>query len=541
MAKTGLFEIGTLLNSRRSSILVQTFEEQRFLEDLKLLAEQRQYEILDWSITAGLRDLSTGSVVELLYDPIKLMNYIRAKESNTIFVVKDFHDIWVHPNPKRALRDTLENNESKYYCPIILVSPQASIPRELEKLITVVNYELPDKEEVVELLEGMESYLESKDLPKPEGREREAIIHALTGMTNSEIVNVLKKSVAKNHKIVLDEIVKEKEQVIKKTGLLEYITKLGKMEDVGGMDIFKDWLEDAKYAFDPEARQYNVDAARGAVIVGVTGSGKSLLSKSVAHLWNLPLIQLKMSNVMDSKVGQSEKNIDRALKLAEAVSPCILWVDELEKALAGVSSSDRTDGGTLSRVAGTLLTWLSDKEAPVFVIATANNITALPDELTRAGRFDELFFASLPSPEERQDILSIHLRKRGYKVGDYNDNIENIFGDKTIVQLAEQMEDFTGAEIEQVVSEAGRRAYADFKKGNRESHYITQKDLEIQIGGLVPMSQRNPQLIADLREWAKTSAKCSSTYEHEKLHGTRDKDAPKLFSISSMSDLELDK
>jgi len=248
---------------------------------------------------------------------------------------------------------------------------------------------------------------------------------------------------------------------------------------------------------------------------------------------------------MDSRVGQSEKNIDRALKLAEAVAPCVLWVDEIEKGLAGVASSDRSDSGTLSRVVQSLLTWLSDKEAPVFVIATANDITKLPPELTRAGRFDEIFFVSLPHQEEREEILSIHLRKRGYYITDQqlsvDDHNEN-FLLSDVKKLAEQMQNFTGAEIEQVVAEAGRRAYADFKKGNRKTHYITYSDLVEQINQMVPLAVRNPMLIHSLREWAKSAAKCASSHEHKILHSnSKSKDKNEIENIySDFDNFEVD-
>lgn len=269
---SGIDEVGVLFNSRRKAILVNTYEEERFHEELKVLIEAKSYQGLTWSITSGICDVMTGEVIQKTYDPVKLMDYIRSCESQTIFILKDFHDIWTNYQAKRALRDVLEKTDP-IYKPIVLVSPQTGIPQELEKLITVVHYELPTRDQVIEQLEGMEAYLEKHDLEKPTSREREAIIHALTGMTQYEIINVLKKTVAKNKRISLSEIVAEKEQVIRKTGLLEYITKLGNMDEVGGMDIVKDWLNDAKYAFDPEALKYNIDPVRGLIAAGFPGTG----------------------------------------------------------------------------------------------------------------------------------------------------------------------------------------------------------------------------------------------------------------------------
>lgn len=204
-----------------------------------------------------------------------------------------------------------------------------------------------------------------------------------------------------------------------------------------------------------------------------------------------------------------------------------------------IQSSDRSDSGTLSRVVQSLLTWLSDKTAPVFVMATANDITKLPPELTRAGRFDEIFFVSLPAQEEREDILKIHLRKRGYTTHtDVDEDDLSKFSEDSITKLAELMQDFTGAEIEQVVAEAGRRAYADHMKGNRKVHYMTYSDIVEQIEQIVPMSKRNPEIITQLRDWAKASAKCASSQEHKNLHGNG-KAKAKLHAVSSL-DFDLD-
>lgn len=538
---SGIDEISTLMNSRRKAILVNTFEEERFQEDLKPLAETKTMEVFAWTITSGLKNLLTNEPLDQkIYDPIKLFDFIQKYEKSAIFIIKDFHDIWGNFQSKRRLRDFLEEPVNPYK-PILLVSPQLNIPMELEKNITVVNYELPTREQVEEQLAGMETFLKKSDLPVPEGRDRVAIINALVGMTQAEIINVLKKSAAKHKEIVLDEIVAEKEQVIKKTGLLEYITKLGNMENVGGMDILKDWFNDAQYAFDHEAKQYGVDPARGVIVSGFPGVGKSLTAKSVAYQWNLPLLKMNMSDIMDSKVGQSEKNMTRALKLAESVSPCVLWIDEMEKALAGMGSSDKSDGGTTSRVVSDLLTWLSDKDAPVFVIATANDITGLKPELTRAGRFDDIFFVSLPSQEERMDILGIHLRKRGYITSGPDADISVIetkeFTYAQIDSLAFGMGDFTGAEIEQVISEAGRRAYASFRKGQRDTHYMTEQDIIEQCEKIVPLSARNPELLTELRDWAKHSAKCASSAEHKLIHQASETKAS-LVEVAFPTDLE---
>jgi len=511
-------ELSVLLNSRHRAILVKTYEESRFIENLKHIAQEKGYQnVYFWSVTSGLVDAITGKTREKADNPIQLFDAIAKDDKQNMYVIRDFHDVWPNAQAKRKMRDWLET-PSNVYKPIILTAPEASIPLELEKLISVINFDLPDRDRVTSLLEASLKMLQKQELPVPKGREYDAIVHALVGMTQNEITNILRKSISKHKAIVLSEIVAEKEQVIRKTGLLEYITKLGNMDNVGAMDRFKEWADDAYYAFHPEARNYNVDPVRGVVMAGVPGTGKSLTAKSIAHQWNLPLLKMNMSDIMDSKVGQSEKNISRALKLAEQVSPCVLWMDEFEKGLSGMSSSDKSDSGTLSRVVQEILTWLSEKEKPVFVIATANDITKLPPELTRAGRFDEIMFVSLPHTQERAEILGIHLKKRGYKIIEGESEELDTFNQIDLQDLASKMEEFTGAEIEQAVSEAGRRAYAAFRKAQRKSHYIALADLEEQAEKIVPIAKRNPSLVNDLREWAKHSAVCVSSAEHNYLH-----------------------
>lgn len=217
---------------------------------------------------------------------------------------------------------------------------------------------------------------------------------------------------------------------------------------------------------------------------------------------------------MGSHVGESEKNIERATKLAESVSPCILWIDELEKALAGADGN--SDSGTTSRVIGHLLTWLADKEKPVFVIGTANDLTKTKDELTRAGRFDEIFYLSVPSVEERYDIAKIHLNKHGYEIVEQNGEL-NQFSKSDIIEICEHMNDFSGAEIEQVIVNATRRSHARFCKGTSDSHWASKSEFIEQAKELVPLSKRSPNLLSGLRDWAKNSAKFASSDEKKKV------------------------
>lgn len=290
-----LYEIRTLISSRRKVILVQTYEESRFLHAMQPLIQSKNYQALSWSITSGFTNVFTQDVTEKVFDPIVMIDKIMAKDEPTIYFVKDFHELWENKQVKRKLRDYIENDDH-IYKPIIITAPLFQLPPELEKDITVVRFDLPTRDDIINELEAIEDLLQKNDLPTPTGRERDAIISSLLGMTEVEIQNVLKKSVSKHKRIALSEIVAEKEQVIRKTGLLEYITKLGDIENVGGMDLLKDWLSDAFYAFGDEAKTHKIDPVRGVILCGFPGSGKSLLAKSISHLWNLPLLKMSMSD-----------------------------------------------------------------------------------------------------------------------------------------------------------------------------------------------------------------------------------------------------
>lgn len=507
-------KVYTLLNSKRKGVLVNTFEEHRFEKDMILIAESKGYDLMSWSITEGFTNLSTGEN-RPMPDVEKMLKIIESTDKDTIFLLKDIHDIWNAPRAKRKIRDILEKEDTptQKYKPLFFISPIVDIPMELERLVALYTYDLPTSEEINKQIEGMIAFLENNNLEKPTEREIIAIHNALKGMTLSEIINALKESVVETKKISVDYIIAAKEQTIKKTGLLQYITKLGNMGNVGGFDLLKDWLDDAHYAFNVDTDKYKVKPAKGIILSGFPGVGKSLIAKSIAYDWNLPLLKMNMGDIMGSHVGESEKNIERATKLAESVSPCILWVDELEKALAGGDSA-ASDGGTTSRVISHLLTWLADKETPVFVIGTANDLTKTKDELTRAGRFDEIFFLSVPSLEERIDILNIHLNKHGYEITDHNEEL-NQLAPQDVYEIAQHMNDFSGAEIEQVVVSTARRAHAKFCKGERDEHWATKAEFIQQAKELVPLAKRNPQLLSDLRRWAKQSAKFASSSEKQ--------------------------
>ena len=287
-------------------------------------------------------------------------------------------------------------------------------------------------------------------------------------------------------------ILDEKRQVIRKSGLLEYYPVQEGLRQIGGLDYLKYWLGRRAPAFSEAARRFGLPEPKGLLLLGVQGCGKSLTAKAVAAQWHLPLLRLDVGRIFSGLVGSSEENLRKAIRVAESVAPAVLWIDEIEKGLSGIASSGMTDSGVTARVFGTLLTWLQEKTAPVFVIATANRIEALPPELLRKGRFDEIFFVDLPTPEERQEIFDIHLRRRGRDPARFD-----------LSELTRLSPGFSGAEIEQAVVEGLYHAFADGKE-------LEQAHLVGAISETMPLATTMKEEIARLREWARTRTRPAS-------------------------------
>ncbi|MDI6783335.1 MAG: AAA family ATPase, partial [bacterium] len=330
---------------------------------------------------------------------------------------------------------------------------------------------------------------------------REKILHAALGLTLKEAENVFAKTIVQHGKLdeeSIIEIFSEKKQIIRKSGLLEYYATTENFDEVGGLEELKEWLKTRSLAFSEQARLFGLPAPKGVLFIGVQGCGKSLSAKAVSALWKVPLLRLDMGRLFGSLVGSSEDNVRRAIKVAESVSPTILWIDEIDKSFAGIHSSSFSDAGTTARVLGSFTTWLQEKTAPVFVIATANNISQLPPELMRKGRFDEIFFIDLPNFQERCDIFQIHLAKRNRVPEEFD-----------IELLAKEADGFSGAEIEQVIISALYDAYATHEP-------LTTEMILHNIRETLPLSKTMREEIDQLRQWAEgRTRRASPVYEPE--------------------------
>ena len=375
-----------------------------------------------------------------------------------VIVLKDVHSFFRDNKIIRKIKDIIIQNEDENVVirrTIVVISPVKNIPIELNNLLSVIEWKLPTQVEVSNFLTNEEQHVlevvdDSHKLKKTSGvktqyakSELEKIVFSLSGLSLPEIDNVCSLSRMRFGEIMPDFLMEQKKQIILKSGLLEYHDTSSKMSEVGGMDCLKEWVSIRKRAFSKEARDYGIETPKGLLMVGIQGCGKSLLAKAIASVLEMPLLRFDVGKVFSKTVGSSEENIRSVISLIESVAPCVVMIDEIEKGLAGVQSSNQSDGGTTARVIGTLLSWLNDKTCPAFVVATANNIRQLPPELHRKGRFDEIFFVPLPEENERKEIFEIHLRKRNREPEEFN-----------VKAFAELSDKFSGAECEEVIKSA---------------------------------------------------------------------------------------
>jgi SpoVK/Ycf46/Vps4 family AAA+-type ATPase len=493
--------IEILIRARYPLVYVVSFEEGRVERRLRSITDARKKQLFNWTITNGL-ELPDGSWITELKDPIKVLEYVLQSDANALFVLRDYHHYLNDPVVVRKLRDAAHALKTSRKN-ILFLSPLLKVPTELEKEIAVIDYKLPDKEEIREIISRITKTLDETgnlDIMKtPEKREK--IVEAALGLTAEEAENVFAKSLVQQGQFDVSIVLSEKEQIIRKSGVLEYYHANEKMQEVGGLEELKKWLEKRGKAFTIEAREFGLPEPRGILLLGIPGCGKSLTAKAIAGMWQLPLLKLDVGKVFSSYVGSSEENVRRAIQTAESIAPSILWLDEIEKGFSGLGSSGMTDGGTTARVFGTFLTWLQEKATPVFVVATSNNVSQLPPELLRKGRFDEIFYVDLPSKDERKEIVKIHLEKRNREVENYD-----------LDKLAGKTSGFSGSELEEVIV-AG--LYDAFNAGEE----LKQEHLEQVIETMIPLSQTMEEQIRGIRDWAKLRARRASNVQWEEEGG----------------------
>ena len=495
-------ELETLIRARYPLIYVVSPEETRVQQLVSQIAERRQKRVYEWSCTTGL--VPAGASIQLQRtrnspsrEPVAALDEVIEQVEPAVFLFKDLHPFSnaQQPTGDSKLKEIALQLKNSFKT-IILVSPTLEVPIELEKEMTVLNLPLPGSPELSALLDKIVADVTRFrniriDL---EGDSRERLLHAARGLTLSEAENVFARILVQHERLTGDDVpqvLEEKRQLVRKNGLLEYYEAGENLRDVGGLAQLKEWLQKRALAFTDEAREFGLAPPKGILLIGVQGCGKSLCAKAISNLWQVPLLRFDIGRMFGSFVGSSEENMRRAIQVAESVAPAILWVDEIDKAFSNASGSSG-DSGTSARVFGTFLTWLSEKTAPVFIVATANDISSLPPELLRKGRLDEIFFVDLPQVNEREEIFGIHLTRRGRDPRKFRIN-----------ELAAASDGFSGAEIEETLNSALYEAFYSRKD-------LSADHLLEALRQTVPLSRTMHEAIAEIRQWASGRARAAS-------------------------------
>ena len=502
------YNLANLIRARFPMIYITTFEEDRVTKFIKsVVTDEKQVkyprEVFTWTQTSGLFNESTKKGVTDTSCPCKALEYIRKHDKDSIFILYDFH---VNFGPKgrqpdynviRKIRDIIPDLKlGSVRKTVFFIAPELLIPEALQKEITIFDFPLPTLDEIRNKFNSMLAQNKGVTV-EINDEDRDKLCKAALGLTLQEAESAFALAMVNDGKINIKDlpvILEEKIQVIKKTGILEFIKSDYSINDIGGLDNLKNWLLKRNNSWSEQAKKYCIPAPKGVLVTGVPGCGKSLTAKAMSTIWQLPLLKLDFGKVFSGLVGSSEENMRRALATAEAVAPSILWIDEIEKGLSGLGSNG--DSGVSSRIFGQFLTWMQEKVSPVFVIATANNINNLPPELLRKGRFDEIFFVDLPTSEERKEIFRLHLEKRlkDKTVSSEIGEIKNL-----CEELAKMTEGFIGSEIEQVVVSALCDAFF-------ENRPLKFEDLAKNIQTTVPLSMTQREQILALRAWANVRA-----------------------------------
>ncbi len=469
---SSVHDLRTLIRSCHPLIVIETVEEERVERLLTSVAMQERMPIFEWSITRGLTKLEDHQTTSrMTATPLAVLQHVGGLTVEAIFWLKDLASHLSDPATARQLRE-IAHLYAKTRSTCLLTGDPVTLPPDLEKLAVRYDLHLPDREELDAVVRSVLSSLRANGTAATSGsatvapslirsrtrqsplsltpEEYEGILRALNGMTLHQARQVVSHCIIEDGSLTASDIhtiLSRKAQAIKEGGLLEYYPVEDNRYELGGFANLKRWLERAKVGFSPEARALNLTPPRGILVVGVPGCGKSLAAKSIAREWALPLLKLDAGRLFDKFVGESEKNFRKAIAMAESLAPIVLWLDELEKALATGGGGGDADGGLSRRLFGAFLTWLQEKRQDVFVVATANDLSALPPELLRKGRFDEIFFVDLPDEAERLAIWTIHLRIRKQDPTTFN-----------LPHIVSASDGFSGAEIEQAAVAALYRA-----------------------------------------------------------------------------------
>jgi SpoVK/Ycf46/Vps4 family AAA+-type ATPase len=482
-------DLGLLIKSRYPIVCVETQEEDRLAHALESVCNELSLALFTWSVTTGLRRRGMEQSVYDTQDPTKLVQHIQTAQIPSVYLLQDFHPYLKEPRIVRQLRE-IAQAPSMNPVTLVLSSPGLDIPPELAAQVARYEMRLPDEDElgraVMETFRSLnrnhnsQYRLDTADLAR--------LARNLRGLTLAEARRVISRCILDDGALDaadLDRVMSSRRERIQEGGVLEYFDVFKDIVPLGGLRGLKDWLRRYGTGFSARAREMGLRPPQGVLLLGIQGCGKSLAAKTIAREWNLALVRLDPARLFDKFVGESEKNLGKALATAEAIAPVVLWIDEIEKAFTGAAGSE-ADAGLGRRLFGSFLTWMQEKKDEVFVAATGNDVSSIPPELMRKGRFDEIFFVDLPGPEERREIFAIHLARRRLKADQFDTGA-----------LASASEGFSGAEIEQAVVAALYGMLAD----NASS--LTMERLLSELRRTIPLSSTRCEDVQAMREYAR--------------------------------------
>jgi AAA+ superfamily predicted ATPase len=522
-----LQRLKTLIDSSTPIVVMETVEETRAVRMVRSACAALNLATFEWSVASGLMRCGStvGEVVTGGYDftdhslpgqpqqahagmesieqnakalynsrePAQMLSNLEGISIEAAFILKDLHRHMDDPVVVRRLRDVGQRFATNRKT-IILTSPKIEIPAELRGLVEFFELPLPDRQRLRQIIdETLVRISKSHTLQrKLDAGGFDSIVENLRGLTEEEAERAISQALVTRYALcpeIATDVLEMKKSLLKRSEMLEFVEASDKMANVGGLENLKHWLGTRRGAWEDSARAFGLEPPRGVIILGVQGCGKSLCARAVAGEWNLPLVKFDTSAVYDKFIGETEKRIRKVFQVAEGLAPCVLWIDELEKVFAGSGpDSASADAGVSSRLLASFLSWMQDRKAPVFVAATCNNVTVLPPELIRKGRFDELFFVDLPNQAERRQILSIQLAKRKRNPADFD-----------LGTIAAAAKGYSGAEIDAAVQGGLYAAYAEKKE-------LSTQSLLDALAQTVPLSITRAEEIQTLREWARTRA-----------------------------------
>jgi hypothetical protein len=488
-------EFKLLLRARYPLIYIPTYEEERVETAIREeAANQGNRPVYTWDFVDGYQgnpnDTGFGK-----RNPLQALEFVEKLPASApaVLILRDYHRFLDDVAIARKLRNLARLLKSQPKN-LVLLSPRIAIPEDLTEVLTVIEFPLPAAPEIKTEIERL---LQSTGNNSLSGKIVDDLVRSCQGLSLERIRRVLARAIASHGELLpedVDLVLEEKRQTIRQTQILDFYPATEQISDIGGLDNLKDWLIRRGGSFTDRARQYGLPHPRGLMLLGIQGTGKSLTAKAIAHHWHLPLLRLDVGRLFGGLVGESESRTRQMIQVAEALAPCVLWIDEIDKGFSGLGA--KGDAGTASRVFGTFITWLAEKTSPVFVVATANDIQGLPPEMLRKGRFDEIFFVGLPNQDERKAIFNVHLsRLRPHNLKGYD-----------VDRLAYETPDFSGAEIEQTLIEAMHIGFSQ----NRD---FTTDDILESASQIIPLARTAVEQIQHLQEWAASGrARLASKY-----------------------------